>query len=925
MGSRGTRLVGRQAEIRLFRAALRRLARGVGAVISVTGEGGIGKTRLLERFVEICRSSQVPVVSARAHEGEAAPPLALWSLGPREASATDRVGATVARLVTAALERPHVVVLDNLQWADSDSIAVAQRLIDRMPEVAVLLVISYRVDEVIRRPLLATLVSRAGGLAHHLRLHLPPLDDADCRRMIRAAGPCLDNDQVDSIVVRSEGVPLLLVELLDSVPLSAEDRANAVPVCVIAAVARRMGSLTPPERDFVERASILGVSFDLTILSDASGMERSDAEGYARSAMDAGLFRASADPLSYRFVHSLYRDCVLADVSPGHARAIHREVTRVLRARDPVQSAAAIISHAAAAVPLIPVDEVCVLAHQLVESAHAGCRHGTVVDVTETTIAVLRREARVSPPAPRAEANLAEMLRRRAEALGALADSGGATRALHEAFEIYARLGLVEQLVQVALTWVPRAQMPGTQSLLTMHSPDSELVRKARELVDPGSVHDAWLRLAAADCDKAAREQILDFAVEHRVPSLAMQVLALRINAGFLVDEPEQSEADERRLLELAATTNNEQALFAGVYWSRARDTTFGRLVDGERRRRRVLQGSPTGRAVLSRLWVPVAEWMLGEWDEAIRCCELGLSTSRGHSDTYPTGRYHVLLALMYAERGLDAQSDEHLSELRKLSGTPDARVAAVLARRAAMTGDPTGVDEASAIVAATRLQPQLVYWLDDYCRCVDLESTIIRRASRSARELLDRSQFSLSSYRAPTCSLWSAYLQHAQILEIAGLATEADARYQQAIEYLDRARYVPQYAEACYRYAAFLAAGPGRREQAIPLLRDAYRSALVFGSVRLRASIEALSEALRAGQADAARPGTNGSCPLTPRELEVAICVSQGYTNRAVGERLAISSHTVARHLQNIFDKTGMSNRIELTTHLIAHGHLEA
>lgn len=520
---------------------------------------------------------------------------------------------------------------------------------------------------------------------------------------------------------------------------------------------------------------------------------------------------------------------------------------------------------------------------------------------------------------------LAEILHRRGEALGALADPSGAAQALHMAFDIYARLGLVEQFVQVALTWMPREQMPGSRSLLALHSPDPELVRRARERVEPGSVHDARLRLAAPDCDKAAREQILALAVDQRVPSLEMQVLALRITVGFFADEPDDAETDEQRLLELAATTENEQALFAGVYWSRARDMTFGKLSDGERVRTRMLQRSPTGRAVLNRLRVPIAEWMFGEWDDAIRRCESGLATSRGQPDTYECGRYHVLLALIYAERGLDQLSDQHLCELRGLADRPDARVAAVLARRAALSDDRAGMAEAVAIATATRRLPQLVYWLDDYCRCVEIESAILSRSGRHASEMLDRSGFSLASYRAPTCSLWSAYLQNAQLLEVAGLATQADSRYRQAIDFLSRARYAFQHAETCYRYAAFLATGPERLGQALTLLADADRIAVRLGSVRLRSAVERLSESIRAGRSGATQPGGNRSCPLTPRELEVAICVSEGYTNRTIGERLGISSHTVARHLQNIFDKTGMSNRTELTTNLIAHGHVDA
>ena len=72
---------------------------------------------------------------------------------------------------------------------------------------------------------------------------------------------------------------------------------------------------------------------------------------------------------------------------------------------------------------------------------------------------------------------------------------------------------------------------------------------------------------------------------------------------------------------------------------------------------------------------------------------------------------------------------------------------------------------------------------------------------------------------------------------------------------------------------------------------------------------------------------GGNGSQPfnLTPREREVLALVASGYTNKDTAERLGLSVETVKHHLTSIFDKTGVSSRLELATFAVAHGLTDA
>jgi two-component system nitrate/nitrite response regulator NarL len=71
-------------------------------------------------------------------------------------------------------------------------------------------------------------------------------------------------------------------------------------------------------------------------------------------------------------------------------------------------------------------------------------------------------------------------------------------------------------------------------------------------------------------------------------------------------------------------------------------------------------------------------------------------------------------------------------------------------------------------------------------------------------------------------------------------------------------------------------------------------------------------------------RNGRNGRtppAPLTPREREVVSAVVQGYSNREIAARLSVSEDTIKHHLTNIYDKLGLSSRVELVVHALSHG----
>src|SRR4051812_8309996 len=217
MAASNGRLLGRRAELAAVDGALERLERRAGAVVAFSGEGGIGKTRLLDELTVRAAERDCLVLAGRASELERELPFGVWEdaladhaaqLGlerlqalvgdqlPELAAVLPAVGrpsglqderfrthrAVRALLEALAQRRPVVVALDDLQWADDASLELAAHLLRRTPKGRVLLAFAFRPAPV--RPLLATALATAerdGSVIEHA---LGALSFADAEELL---------------------------------------------------------------------------------------------------------------------------------------------------------------------------------------------------------------------------------------------------------------------------------------------------------------------------------------------------------------------------------------------------------------------------------------------------------------------------------------------------------------------------------------------------------------------------------------------------------------------------------------------------------------------------------------------------------------------------------------------------------------------
>ncbi|MBP0455384.1 AAA family ATPase [Kitasatospora sp. RG8] len=354
----GTRLfVGRDAELaRLVEAAGRTATAGPGVAL-VTGEAGLGKSELLERLGERLRGDGWLVAEGQATDDEGAPPGWPWvaalrtiaaaapppaesaevlapllsdrasGRGPDEdvAAGRFRLNRAVSQwLAAVARERPLAVLLDDLHWADAETLALLTGLTDLPPGTPVLVVAAYRPDET-GGPLADQLAVLAGRSP--LRVPLPGLPAAAVAEVIKAAGTGpVDAGTVAALAERTGGNPFYVWE---SARLLGSEGAlvalSEVPEGVRDVVRRRLGRLPEAVVAVLRLAAVVGREAEVELLVGAADTDEDGVLGALDAGLVAGLLTEPA-PGRVRFTHALVRDTLLADLSGLRARRMHGRI-----------------------------------------------------------------------------------------------------------------------------------------------------------------------------------------------------------------------------------------------------------------------------------------------------------------------------------------------------------------------------------------------------------------------------------------------------------------------------------------------------------------------------------------------------------------------------------------------------------------------
>ncbi len=369
-------LIGRVAELHQLDANLRAARSGEFRLVLLAGEAGIGKTRVLDEFLDRAQRDDVlvlagaclplesatlpyaPIVDALHELVHATPPAELDALlGPARADlarllpelAADTPGSEVpaereARtrffehllgfLERAAASRPIVLALEDVHWADVASRDLLRFLVRGLRRSPVLMALTMRTDERSRGsgvPNFPAELARVGGA---VRIELPRFNEGEVRALAtELTGAEPSSGLVRRLADRSDGIPFVVEQLVD-----ADLVSGTVPSTLADTVHARLERLSPAGRTVLGVAAACGRRVDDSLVAVVSGLDSQQVEEGLAEAVGADILVpvAAGGVLRYEFRHALLREVIDMELQLADRKRVHRAAAETLdlRTRD---------------------------------------------------------------------------------------------------------------------------------------------------------------------------------------------------------------------------------------------------------------------------------------------------------------------------------------------------------------------------------------------------------------------------------------------------------------------------------------------------------------------------------------------------------------------------------------------------------------
>ncbi|MFI0353256.1 helix-turn-helix transcriptional regulator [Actinomadura sp. 9N407] len=915
-------LRGRDAEVADLTGWISRLCEGRGGVFLVEGVPGAGKSRLAREAQAIAEGSPIRVLSGTGERDRQSVPFgalleALASDGP--VVVDERVLLTLSesaeqpfwlfravqdQLKRAALDRPLLVVIDDLQWCDAGTLLALRTLPARLSSDAIGWLVTVRTgssDADVR----GTVAKLAETDACTLRLGRLPEDAVT--RITRDLLDAEPGGDILDLLRQAEGRPLLVTETIRGLlGEGAITRTGAVahltgrhsPIHSYGSAQRLLGHLSPLAREVLQLASVLGRDLEADRLADLSGHTIAELVAALQDAVDADLVRPT-DPLTFR--HDIVRETIRGTVPVSLRRAMRKQAADLRLAQG------------------VPIGQVALT---MAETAEPG---------DAEAVALLRRAlaelAQVSPDA-------AVPIARQAVAL---APAGSAERAdaVAEALPLLARIGLGGEGLMLAEP-VLDGPLPATvegrvrlgAAMSAMQGSFAEVLRHSRAGTRLDCVPDGLRApLMALRClatlltgDVPAAERLLAPATESALRAGSDTALALiRTTDSLIRADRLDFTAAERLAAEAAASAPDASAIFFPAIWRALLHGMTGKVEEGLRETAEgVAAARRPGHAQGLNLWLTAHARLLlagGRLAEARAAAEAALAMTResGAGDVVSfdalsvIGRVGALTgdsaALQRATAHAERMLASEVGPRRQAGAWPAAQVANAV-------GDPRRAPVLLDQAAATCGPPVCTTGPAD-------DPSFVRLALRAGRAGHAAAVVTEAEHRAarnPDIPLFAAVAAHAR-----GLLDEDVEAVQRAVGILDGLPCLLPLSSALEDAGRLLLKSD--RGAAIEYLNQAESIYARMGAgnetARVRRRLDAAGHRQRAKR----RRTAQGWDALTPAEQRVASLVAEGATNRQAADKLFLSPATVGTHVMHAFRKLGVNSRVGLARIYLERG----
>lgn len=557
--------VGRDHELDVLTSAVHQAVNGEGTAIVISGEPGIGKTRLAEELVAVAEPLGLAVAWARCPESAATGSyFAIAEIAARLAELgvidlsdrlgfdavdddTDRVGVYRRTIETLrGMTGPAMIVLDDVQWGDPGTLRLVEFLAGELRNLPIALVLTTRPTAADSPEPLIDCLSELARVHGGVRLDLDGLDlEAVAAWLERRIDGVADPQLAALVHDRSGGNPFFAQELVALLAgegrLSAPD-AGRVPAAVSDVVRRRVGRLPDDSQRLLSIASVVGRTFDLDVVARVAETTLADVLDALDAPVAAGLVESDrGSPTRYRFSHALVAEALETELAPSRRARLHAATATsiaTLRLATVDDHLAELAHHALAGAPAGSAPDAVRWSVRAAERAMAALAPEDAAGHYERALGVVDL---AFPGHLRARLDLLQSLARAWSTAGSEERS---QRVAADAIEVADQLDDVDAMVEAALALIhPTLWQPGEY-----RGSNDRLI----------AVVDRVLERLGTDGDVAARALLSGF----------------RANLAYYASTPEELDVRSVAAVELARSTGDDEVL-ARVLLQRLQSTWF--------------------------------------------------------------------------------------------------------------------------------------------------------------------------------------------------------------------------------------------------------------------------------------------------------------------------------------------------------------